>query len=133
MPITIELQENGRVVYGVFVHPYTLNEAVAALKQDQEFREQTGGIIHGIIDVSRSGKPPHGLLKVAKDSPSLVHPTRGKIAVIGASFLSQTIIQMASKLARRRYENIHFFNTADEAWTFIRKVIADEKVSAVPA
>jgi hypothetical protein len=126
MPITVELRENGHIIYAVFSHPYTLQEAVDNREKEKRLRDQGSGVIHLLLNLSKSGRPPNGVLKVARDGPSFVHPTRGKIAIVGASFFSRMIVEMASKLARRRFENIQFFDTEDQAWAFLRKLIAEE-------
>src|SRR5258708_30755278 len=99
MPITVELQENGRVIYAVFSHPYTLAEAVAGAEQEKRLRDQGSGVIHALINLSKSGKPPNGVLRVARYGPSFTHRSKGKIAVVGANFFGQTIVQLASQLA----------------------------------
>jgi hypothetical protein len=42
---------------------------------------------------------------------------------------SRTIIEMAAKLARGRFENIRFFDKEDDAWKFLRGVIAQEEAA----
>ena len=125
MPITIDLRENGRVIYAVFVYPYDLADATTGSAKEKELRDKTGGIIHSLLNVAAAGRPPNQVLRAARQGPSLVHPTRGKIAVVGANLFSQTIVQLASKLARHG-DTIYFFKTEDEAWAFLRKVIAEE-------
>jgi hypothetical protein len=127
MPITVELREDGHVIYSVFSYPYSLEEAVAGREKEKAFRDKGSGVIHTFLNLSASGKPPSGVLKVAREGPSFIHPTRGKIVIVGASFFSQTIVQMASKLARRRFENISFFQTEDQAWKFLRELITQEQ------
>jgi hypothetical protein len=127
MPITVELRENGHVIYAVFAFPYTLQDAIDNREKEKALRDKGCGMIHSLLNMSAGGKPPNGVLKVAREGPSFIHPTRGKIAIVGASFFSQTIVQMASKLARRRFENIHFFQSEEQAWTFLREQIAQEQ------
>ncbi|HLY28154.1 MAG TPA: hypothetical protein VKQ72_17545 [Aggregatilineales bacterium] len=127
MPITVELRENGRVIYAVFTYPYTLAEAVTGRDEEQRLRDHaTGsGVIHSLINLSGSIKAPSGVLRVARYGPSFTHPTRGKVTIVGASLFGQTISKMAAKLAQRPME-IYFFRTEDEAWAFLRKTIAQE-------
>src|SRR5262245_59017503 len=125
MPITVELREHNRVMYSTFIHPYTLTDALETVEKDKQLRDQFGGTIHSLVNLSQSGRPPSGILRVASGSPSLTHPTKGKLALVGASFLSQTIVEMASKLARRDRE-IFFFKTEAQAMDFLRQVMAEE-------
>src|SRR5215472_11904935 len=117
MPITVELRENNRVMYSAFIHPYTLTDALETVEKEKQLRDQYGGTIHSLVNLSQSGRPPSGILRVARASPTFNHPSKGKLALVGASFLSQTIVQMASKLAQRERE-IHFFKTEAHAMDF---------------
>src|SRR5258708_10955668 len=117
MPITIDLRENGRVIYAVFVYPYDLADATIGSAMEKELRDKTGGTIHSLLNVAAAGLPPNQVLRAARQGPSLVHPTRGKIAVFGDNLFSQTIGQLASKLARHA-DTIYFFKTEDKTWDF---------------
>src|SRR5258706_15901248 len=72
MPITLDLRENGRVLYSVFTFPYTLSDAITAQRKEVELRDKAGGTVHALVNLSASGKPPSGALKVARTSPALV-------------------------------------------------------------
>src|SRR5260221_13427230 len=114
MPITIDLRENGRVIYAVFVYPYDLADATIGSAKEKELRDKTGGTIHSLLNVAAAGRPPNQVLTAAPQGPSLVHPTPGKIAVGRANPFSQTIVQPASKLARHGATS-YLFKTSDEA------------------
>ncbi len=125
MPITVELRENGRVIYAVFTYPYTLEQAIAGRNEELRLRDQASGAIHTLINLSQSLKVPNGILRIARNGPSFTHRTRGKLAIVGASFFGQTITKMAAKLAQRPLA-VQFFKTEEEAWAYLRQIIAEE-------
>jgi hypothetical protein len=133
MPITVELKENGHILYAVFKAPYDLAEAVAGRDKEEALRDASDHTIHSLLILSDSKRPPANILRVASRGTSFSHRTRGKIAIVGGSPIARTIVQMAAKVARGRFENIRFFDREEDAWKYLRSVIAQEQATKTAA
>lgn len=124
MPATLELRENGHLVWTKFTDPWTLAELETIGKEERNLRDNSKEIIHSLVDVREMKRIPPGLINVARRMPILNHPTRGHMVVVGASAFATALVETLIKITRAT--KIKFFKTEEEAVEYIRKVIAEE-------
>ena len=128
MPITAETRENGRVRYYVITDPWKTNDLIAEYPGDQAYRDSVDFTVHMLMNISQMKHIPPGLLAARKDAPALKHRRSGYLVMIGAGTFPRVMAETIFKLAH--YERAVFVDTEEEAWAFIRKVIAEERVAA---
>jgi len=126
MPITIELRENGYVLYSRLTDPVPVNEFKAAFIPQQEYLDQAGHKLHILVDISQHKSPPPGALASARQTPVLRHPNSGEVVFVGASIFMQALSSAVSRLTR--FDRLTFFDTEAEAWDYLRRVIKESQV-----
>jgi hypothetical protein len=127
MPVTNEFVENGRVLVTTASDPWETHEMMAFWPEDRAHRNSMTQRVHLIIDITHTNYPPKHILQLHR-TPSVTHPNRGLIVVVGANSFSKTFVEMIFRLAR--YERVKFFATMHEAINFLRRVMATEDVEA---
>jgi len=123
MPASVELRENGRVLYYVFTEPWTLDDMRAVTRKARPLYDAARTKVHVLFDARGMSSLPSGLL-TARNNPDVRHPNSGHIAMVGASPLVHMIAETITRISR--FNRIKFFQTEDEAWAYLRQVIADE-------
>ena len=125
MPINCELRESGHVVYIVASDPWTAAELRAAYRIETPFFDAVGHRVHTLANLAETHHVPAGVLGARSGSPHVFHPNRGEIAIVGASSLLRALLETAVRVVR--FQGLHFFDTEDEAWDYLRAVIARER------
>ncbi len=129
MPANLELLENGHVISAVIAVPWQLQDVLDAYATETTWRDQAAWKLHTILDLRRATPAPKGVLSLSRQSPSLIHPRRGAVAIVGGSAFGRTIVEMACRIAG--FNQIRFFATPEQAWDYIRQVIAGESTAQV--
>jgi hypothetical protein len=124
MPITMDLQEEGHVLYIKFADPWTLNDLEHAYKTELGLRDSAGFKLHTLLDVTQLRQIPPGFLAVAKRTPSFSHPRRGDLVVIGATAFARVLGETLMRITRA--SQIKFFNTPDEGRIYLQKILRAE-------
>ncbi len=128
MPVTIELREENRVIFMVFEAPLRLQEIFDIYPLDKSYRDHFSHKIHALVDIRKMGKIPAGVLS-ARHAPDFTHPNSGYVVVIGADRLARVMGSMMAQIQGKNF--FKFFDTHEEAWTFLRKIIAEDKQAEV--
>lgn len=128
MPIRVEVLENGRVLYYVVSDPWTVSDLLEAFASDRKHRDEFAKLhpglkIHIMADIRQAKAIVPGILR-AREAPSLKHPTAGEGIVIGATPAMKAISDVVQRLAHQ--DKASFFDTEEDALTFVRGVIARE-------
>ena len=126
MPVSMEIRENGRVVFYQYRDPFNLHELNALYLQDENHRNSVDFLVHTVLDMSGVKNLPQGIIGARVGSPVLVHPRSGVIVVVGAGPLSQSIAGVVLRLTRKQ---AHFFKTESEGWDFVRKHLEKESAA----
>src|SRR5690349_1195029 len=126
MPATLELVENGHVINAVIAQPWQLQDVLEAYETETKWRDQAAWKLHTLLDIRRAPPSPKGVLSLARQSPSLIHPRRGAVAVVGGSAFGRTIVEMACRIAG--FNHVRFFASPDDAWKYLRQVLAEESL-----
>lgn len=128
MPITAETRDDGHVRYFVITDPWQTSDLIAQYPADREYRDSVDFTVHMLMNISQMKHIPPGLLAARKDAPALSHRRSGYLVMIGAGTFPRVMAETIFKLAH--YDRAVFFDTEEEGWAYIRKVIAEERVSA---
>jgi hypothetical protein len=123
MPVTLELVENGRVMFFTFTDPWDTQELMALYPRSAAYLDQAKHKLHTLTDVRNARRLPSRVLDLRR-GPDWAHPNSGHVAIVGAITLVTVFAQTIFKLTR--FERVQFFNTMDDAWAFLRKAMADE-------
>ena len=124
MPVTLELRENDRVLYYTFIDTWEVSELTALYPQSMAYLHNASRKLYTLAVFPCRARPiPSGLLTL-RYGPDWSHPNGGQIAVVGASALLRTFANFTFRL--RGFEKTRFFDTEEEAWNHLRKLIADE-------
>src|SRR5260221_6479999 len=128
MPITVENREDGRVRYFVITDPWVTNDLVSLYPADRAYRDNAHFTVHTMMNISKMKQIPPGLLAVRVDAPAFFHPHSGYLLMIGAGMFPRVMAETIFKLAH--YDRARFFETEEEGWAFIQKVLANEPVAS---
>jgi hypothetical protein len=123
MPVTLELRENGRVLYFTFIDPWEVSQVAALNLQSIAYLNSAKCKLYTFTDLRQARRIPSGLLSL-RHGPDWSHPNSGQIAILGASPLLTTFAKIVFRLSG--FERIRFFDAEEEAWAYLRQLIADE-------
>jgi hypothetical protein len=124
----LEIYESGHIIYYKFADPWTVAEAVATFDKDKIHRDSVNFKVHTLINLCDMHAVPPKILSVRFGSPALSHPNSGHIAVFGAQPIVRTFADAVLLLTH--FDRAKFFSTEDEAWAYIRQIMAKEKSQA---
>jgi hypothetical protein len=124
MSIKMESLEEGHILYVTITDPWTVAEMEAMYVKETALRDESKFVMHTLINVSNMRKLPPGLISIARRTPSLTHPRRGHMVVVGATAFAQAITETLVRITRAL--QTRFFKTEDEAINYLRTVIASE-------
>ncbi len=86
--------------------------------------------MHTFINISELRKIPPASLTMVRRSPTLNHPRRGQLVLVGASAFAEALVDVLARVTRA--SKVRFFKTDDEGMAYLRRVIADETVQTLP-
>ncbi len=128
MPVTLELQENGRVLIYTFVDPWEIGDLIALYPQSQEYLRTAQRKIYTLADVRRAKKIPSGILNL-RHGPDWSHPNGGTVAIVGANGLLRTFASIVFRLSG--FEHATYYDSVEEAWAYLRSVLSDEPEASI--
>src|SRR5262245_3205018 len=123
MPVTLDLLENGRVMYFTFSDPWVVSQVTDLYPRSNAYLNSATRKLHTFADVRPARRIPSGLLNL-RYGPDWTHPNSGQITILGASPLLRTFAKIVFRLSG--FERIGFFDSEEEAWAYLRQLIADE-------
>jgi hypothetical protein len=126
MPLTVELRENGHVLYCRATDPLPVHEFKAAFIPQQEYLDQAKHKLHILVDLTQHKSPPPGAIASARQTPVWRHPNSGEIVVIGASAIMQALTSAITRLTH--FDRLTVFPTEAKAWDYLRGVIKESQV-----
>jgi hypothetical protein len=129
MPVTIEYVENGRVLLYTFSDPWDANELAASYAGTREYLGKAHHKVHTLVDVRSARRVPSRVMDLRR-GPDWSHPNSGHVAVVGSATAISIFVQAIFRLSR--FDRIRFFNTLDEGWTYLRKLMAEEDTVLAP-
>jgi len=128
MPFTLAAAEQGHVLHIVYTDPWTLGDVRTAIAHSERYFDQVDFKVHTLVDISATRMTPSmiGL----RDVFILTHHNIGAVVIVGAAAAYRIIIELIFQFYKLKH--YAFFNSEDEAWCYLRKVIASEDASAMP-
>src|SRR5258708_10620582 len=127
MPITIESREDNHAIYTKISDPVALKDFDNATVEMTPLYDNAPGKVHQLVNTSAMRQVPSGLLRIRGNTPIFQHPNRGHLALVGTNSFLRAVGEIMFKLVQ--FETAKFFNNDDEAWAYLREVIAKEKKS----
>jgi hypothetical protein len=124
MPITVALEEDGRVIRGVLVSPINADDLDLYFAQTQVYYDAAKAPLHGLLNLHGVSTMIPGLIDKGAQSPALTHTMAGLIAVIGAGTTSRLMVEVVLRVVR--FTRIKFFSSEAEALAYLRHLIATE-------
>ncbi len=123
MPVSMEIRENGWVIYFAFIDPWTIQELAPFIDEDQKFRDQSSHTVHMMLNLSQAKKLPQGAISLRHKSPDINHPTAGHVVLIGTNSLVRTIAETVFRLSH--VTRFKIVATEAEGSDYLRKFIGD--------
>ncbi len=130
MPAKVEIRENGYVIFTTYKDPWGVSDMEDEYRAVRAHRDSVDHVVHVLLDVSQAHSVPPGLMR-ARQNPNLTHPTKGYIAIVGASSLLKTMGEVILRLSHNKEAG--FFKTEEDAWTFLRRLLAKAEIEKAPA
>ena len=81
-------------------------------------------IAHIMVDLRQARHLPLGVFGQVRHEMRPGHPMRGQAILVGGSFIFKEIFRFIATTFR--YEGLRIFDTEDEAWIYVRKLIAED-------
>jgi hypothetical protein len=127
MPVTLDIRENGRVSYYVISDPWTTSELMALYPQDSDHRNSVSYVVHSIMNVSGIKRLPTDVIRARQNAPGL-KPNSGQLVMVGANAFARRTAETIFRLAH--YNRARFFDTEEQAWSYLRRMIQSEGLAA---
>lgn len=123
MPVTMEMQRDGRLMVWKFHHPWTVAEVSAHYDQVKALMDNSPCLIHSLVDLRDMKTIPSGALGLRKTS-TWDHPRSGYTVFLGGSAFAQSMINTLFRVVR--FERIKFFLTEQDALTYVDSLIKED-------
>jgi len=123
MPVTMQLEENGRIMFWQFSDPWTLPELFVHYKESEAIFKNATHLVHSLIDLQQARSMPSGILK-ARFNADWSHPRSGYTVLIGSSLLVKRTAELLFKITR--FDRVKFFPDEPSARAFLDERIAAE-------
>jgi hypothetical protein len=123
LPATVELREDGHVIYFMVTEPWTLDDLIAVNQKAAIWVEYADHTVHLLGNAERIEQMPDGIMSIHRVAP-VSHPNSGYVAIVGASALVKSFTIDVLRLAN--FSRLKFFDEEDSAWAFLRDTIEQE-------
>jgi hypothetical protein len=123
MPVTLEVREEGRVLYMTISDPWSVQDILAIQPRTHDLFAKAQHKIHTLVHVT-ARSVPSGMLTARPSSGGLSRPSEGQIVIVGAPALLKAIAEVMFKIAK--FTRSSFFDTEEEAWRYLQDILAHE-------
>ena len=121
MPITMDIRENGWVLYLVLTDPWTVEEMWHFVEENRRYRDQCPHTVHVCYNLHDNKYLPPNVLRLSHGAPDVYHPRSGQVVLVGANPTVRSIIEIIFRLVR--YDKFKFFSNEQDAWLYLRDFI----------
>jgi hypothetical protein len=125
MPIHFELCENGRVMYVRISDPWEAADMTALYPVQKENLDKATHKLHTLLDMSNTQQMPKNVLRTRYNAPSVNHQNSGELALVSNNMLVRSLADIGFRIIQ--FQHVRFFTNVDDAWNYLRGVIADER------
>lgn len=112
MPISIEVGNDGRVIYYTIADPWEIEELMTAYNQEKQIRDDAPHTVHSVSDFSSARRIPKNWWQ-ARYGPGLKHPRAGEMIFVGLNPGLNRLVDVILRVAN--FKRIKLYNTMDEA------------------
>ncbi|SRR5258708_7691126 len=126
MPITYHLIEENRVQHMVIAEPWDVEELLPVIRAIVSDLEKQSKTTHILVDIRQAKHVPIGVLGRIRHEMRPGHPRRGHTVIVGGVVLFREVFRYLASYYR--YDRLKMFGDEDEAFAYVRKLIADEKM-----
>jgi hypothetical protein len=126
MPVTLDIRENGHVVHYVLSGQWQPRDLMNLYDEEWAYRASVNHPVHALMDLRKMANVPPGVLTVRKGAPTLLHRNDSHFVLVGANVYAQAVAETIFKLTH--YTKAKFVATEEEAWAYLRQIIAQECV-----
>jgi hypothetical protein len=127
MPFTLTVAEQGHVLHVVYTDPWTLDDVRTVIARSEHYFNQVDFRVHTLVDISATRMTPSML--GLRDVLILTHRNIGAVAIVGAARAYRIIVELIFQFYKLKHYG--FFNSEDEGWCYLRKLIANENDPAM--
>ncbi|HLY28248.1 MAG TPA: hypothetical protein VKQ72_18015 [Aggregatilineales bacterium] len=125
MPISVEMQEDGYVMFWRIADPWTVKELKEYYPQAKVYLDAATHIVHTLVDLRDAHRVSSDVLS-GRHTSTWNHPRSGQMAVIGASGIVKMTLDTVFRLVQ--FTRIRFFDSERDARTYLRQLIAQEQL-----
>src|SRR5690242_17175707 len=111
MPVTMEIQRDGRLLVWKFSHPWTVEEVASFASEVKNRMDNAPWMIHSLVDLREMKAIPPRVLSL-RNTSTWNHPHSGYTLFLGGSAFAQSLVNTLFRLVH--FERIKFFGTEQE-------------------
>jgi hypothetical protein len=124
MPVTNKLAEDGHILYRVVSDPWQVEDLLCADEQVRVHYDHAEHKVHLLVNVSDVHRIPPAVFRLGRGM-TITHPNSGHIILVGATTLTRRLSETVFRIAK--FDRAHFFDVEEDAWTYLRQIVADER------
>lgn len=127
MAVEVQFLEDGHIIYQKLVSPWSLTEMNDLHAEEKPHFDKFPYKVHTLVNALESKVLPSGALGARLNSPSIFHPNRGKLVIVGASQFVRSMCQAVFRITN--FRDVDFFEREEDAFVYLRRLIAEEKAA----
>ena len=127
MPVSMEIRENGHVIYFLVTDPWQVSELAPLYAEENSYRDTVNFKVHTFLNFSQVNHIPTQIMSAKRGAPDPTHPSSGVIILVGAKSFVKIMLEVILRLTH--FERVRLFDTEAEGWAFTRQIIAEETPS----
>ena len=131
MPVSMELRENGRVVFIVLSDPWNTGDLRSLLRQISDYLRDIYPQAHMLVDLTRAKVIPTDALQQIFEDLRAFKPDSGEVILVGATRAMQLLGELVFRLFH--LGSIRFLDTQEAAWALLKEFIAGEDSLIIPS
>jgi hypothetical protein len=116
MPVTLSLQENGRILYWQLTDPWSVSELTSLYPQVEQYFNNANQPIHSLLDFEAAHRLPSNALS-ARQTPTWNHPQSGQMAIAGSTAFIRGMLELMFRLVQ--FNRIKFFEHEPDARRYL--------------
>jgi len=128
MPVSVQLSDDQSHLIYELQDPMKIDDLMEAYDIEKKVRDSIPYTLHSIVDMTQVRRIPRNWL-TAKAGPGLTHPRSGYMMIVGISSGLKTIVGIIFKITK--YNRIQFFETRDEAETYMTDITQNTQNNAL--
>lgn len=116
MPVSLEVGNDGRVLYYQIADPWEIEDLMAAYTKEKQIRDEAPHVVHSVSNFSHARRIPKNWWQ-ARYGPGLKHPRAGEMVFVGLNPGLNRLVDVILRVTN--FKRIKVFNTMDEAQKYV--------------